>query len=651
MIRLAGKHLLLLLVLLGTGLLLGLDRHFTNKSMRDMLIDEVKEEARTFDILYISGNTTDGTPQTLLESASAKFLNGFNQALRQQLRQAGSSQVEFSIKQNNYRLIYEQEYLGGDAPTCNPLSDLPLDNVVAVIGPMTTDCAKSLFTHLPPDIPILSPAATMEGLPALGGGRFFRTVLPDSRWSRELVRELADLEGGFAFQRPLILYDEDGSFATKLAANLSQALAQQLGVAAVPALNLAEARACLNTPEGAGCPDVLRRDLVNHVYLVPRPSRAVRERFEGLVTRIGGAALRVIAIGEPAAFDFLDPGSLTITHPSFELFESAASMETVRGMRLSDYRSSAYFAAEALFHTVPLKRMDSAQAMRAALLTNLRRTGFRSRLTGHQHQFRAGEMSALDAYSVEIREITPQSVVVNNKTAQFMVSVASSDCSGSLTEHCTESLFGRPEDVKFTAHSAPGVGQIMVVETYEAAGWVRPIFKLLGLESAREKGYRIGLDDSGSGRHRFFPMWPGTYDFEVGELRFSANGAQSEDFIPLNMGLQLDVGIPRLLLVSLAVSCIVATLLKEWKHARLSQMQVFTGALIASLFLHFLSVTLKIPETSVLPLISFSENDMTNAVYYGMVAGAMRLQFLRLLIEKAVGIEDPPAAAPLQPGE
>lgn len=124
-------------------------------------------------------------------------------------------------------------------------------------------------------------------------------------------------------------------------------------------------------------------------------------------------------------------------------------------------------------------------------------------------------------------------------------------------------------------------------------------------------------------------MIPG--EFKVKLLEQNESDATSNKY-----SVKVTVTWPKLLIINIITALIVLIIIRQYQHSsnRESKVAITLEVMFTAFILHLFSVTIRDPSLALIPTISFSDHDVTNSIYSGILAGTIGLEVIRKFIAK-----------------
>ncbi|WP_412972693.1 hypothetical protein [Glaciecola sp. MF2-115] len=539
------------------------------------------------------------------------------------LTEQGIKNNQFTYLGQKFQLskLYEKDareiICSGDDPNNR------LQNVIAILGPITSSCALEMINNYEVEIPVISSFATLPSINTIGRKFFHRTVPGDNfridkliqLWRQDATRNIRN--------RDLIIYESGNIYSSDSFTEVHNEVSK---LHTVHFIDVSSSNA--DTYDSAQRYESI---FVMANQADPKILNAIKRVKKEQYYNHGEHRPKFFAKTEYAdSLLFDSPGSIVAMTPSLLSYNNTDSSTflDIERKNLSQRSASSFLAFEALYTAIARTiRLDSncntenaIQLFRCGIIEHLK-TPYNSNLIGNKIEFIAttGDIDMKFLVKAEIRafgtqfkyappdQSLPSLVTINYKKQNKGVWL------GDPVEIYVESTKNTPFLVNFR---------------YSAPNWIpNGKFKRI-LESLFSFDHTFEVSEK---EYSFHPRFIGAYTVEVAklgpDLRQSA-GKHVVNIVPPK-------GLFLMILLSLLVAAVVSFITPP-VNQRLNKTRLILEVIGAALFLYFITVTLRGFNLPAAPTLSFSNEPVTNLVYCAIIAGTVRLKIFAYFINPII---------------
>ncbi len=552
--------------------------------------------------------------------ASAKQWNTIKSAANY-FTNNGVVENEFSLLGNRYEFIdlYEDSQLGN---ICETIGNTPNDlkNVIAILGPITSSCTLSMLEKNNLNIPIITSFATGPNLNINDKDFFFRTVPNDNFRVAKLLEKWNTGIARGSIENDLIIYDSENPYS-KPSYDLVNSFIDEESDHQLFAIDITH----------TSNPDLHDDVKFNTVFVMLSP-----ESVKDIIGKINDIQYtkhqrnrpKYVAKTEVADTKlFSHPGSLIAMTPTLVSYNilNDSNFLNVKRDQLQNRSASSFLAFEVLFRALEYvsnnglgrctQQSDTTSQWRCAMIERLNQP-FRSELIGNEIKFnKTGDIETHLLVDAEIRELgTDFTLSSSDRNSPTLVSIL-------LDGNQKSSWLGSPQNIIFNSNTS---SEITARFDYMAPEWIR--FSLLRKFLNSALSYSKNLTTTQT-PYQFHPWFIGTYSIQLTGLSLDLRQSPGKH--------ELIIGPPVHLFYTLMIALLVATIVTMNSSSTFSYpkwKKIGLEAALSSLFLYFMTVTLRGYEVPLAPTLSFSDNAVTNTIYCGIIAGTIRLRIFKYFI-------------------
>lgn len=504
---------------------------------------------------------------------------------------------------------------------CDGLLNYEFDknNIVALLGPITSDCTER-FLKTNRTIPIITSFATRPDIGIDDQGKpisnFFRTVPNDKNRGKVMIEKWQAAHRAPSSSQnndiTIVLYDENNSFSAFLKNQISENIDRNSG-------------RFKYLKSGELLDEQLWDSKIESVFIVDEVVNVVSNVQQ--INRLSDRAIYYV-ISETNDINGINtPGSKIFSTPTFASYapHNAYEFINIPAKEFQNYASSTFIAFELLKNGIEStsnkvssscreNEKQSLEIWRCALIEYMKRGVF-SELLGYRALItNNGEISNsfIDSETSVVNKIFK---IERNNTQAKTIHISQ------IEEDYVEWL-GRP--IVLAIEASKKSNDVRIEVNYIPPKWV-PGFIQGQLKKLFTQSKILDLNSMDTETISFYPYFIGQHTIEL--------PGSSRDFRLTSGTVKIDVSPPNSLILIIILGLIFAALIKLVETDQVSiDQKTFIEVVLSAVFLHLLTVTVHHLEIPLLPAFSFSENTFTNTFYCGVIAGTIRLEIISYFI-------------------
>jgi ABC-type branched-subunit amino acid transport system substrate-binding protein len=532
-----------------------------------------------------------------------------------------SNQFSYLGRKFQIRKFYEDQDRDIICSGLDP--DSRLKNVIAILGPITSTCAKEMTEKYQQEIPVVSSFATLPALNATERKFFHRTVPDDHLRIERLLQLWKQTATHNPNNRDLIIYEGNNIYSSDSYKKVKSNLSQLHIVNEVDTDNLTNST----------YDDSKRYESIFVMADQARPliSQEIRRVKKEQYANHDGHKPRFFAISENADSLLLDsPGSIVAMTPtllSYNRLDSNTFLD-VEKKDLNQRSASSFLAFEALYRAIERATKKGSQCLDLEIVEALRcgiiqhiKTSYRSELIGNKVEFNqtTGDIDMTNLVKAEIRTLgTRFTYDPPTENLPSLVSIF-------YKKGYQGVWLGDPVEINFESTRD---SSFKVEFLYTAPSWIPNGYFKKTIEDLFSFTENFLANER---QFSFHPYFMGVYSVEVtglgADLRQSA-GKHEISIVPPR-------GLFIMIFGSLVIAIIVSVITPP-ANQRLNKRRLVLEVVSSAIFLYFMTVTLRGFNLPGAPTLSFSSEPVTNLVYCAVIAGTVRMKIFVYFINPII---------------
>lgn len=534
-----------------------------------------------------------------------------------------SEQYQFSLFGKRFQLVKYYED-ADELLICNGVDDKNvLANTIAILGPITSDCAKSI-TDNKKGIPTITSFATLPILNPQNRDFFYRTVPSDDLRIAQLLRFWTKNASQNRATNNLIIYDSNKAFSKNSFQKVKDEISKKH-----PSVHFIDVS---NTE-----PSTYESDSVYESFfvLVNQESVPVADAIKNVKieqyknhTQNKPVFYVITELADELLFD--TPNSVLAMTPTLVPYnrQNSKTFLSIESEALSQRSASTFLAFEALFRAIERTsysatkcgELNSVTVLRCGIIENLAKS-YLSELIGNIIEFNSNTLDINPTYLVQAEIRTLSTNFGYESISETLPPLVTVDYINGRKAR----WLGAPVELKF---GSTGNSAFKIQFNYRAPDWLPQGF----FRENVEKFFTFSKDFLVSDEYfSFHPAFIGSYSIKVGGLGSDFRQSAGRHTIPIYPPVDLFYMIVLSLIIASGATIVAPTRIQKLDKIRL--ILEVTGAAI---FLYLITVTLRGFSLPGAPTLSFSKEPITNLIYCAIIAGTIKLRIFIYFLEPII---------------